>query len=84
MLKYSYPTNERQKMKLTHNVKVDVEFNDTTTPDYVILALTSMKESDLQAMLADVFINSLSSIDALTKINENNSYATVSFPMVQN
>ena len=71
-------------MKLTHNVKVDVEFNDTTTPDYVILALTSMKESDLQAMLADVFINSLSSIDALTKINENNSYATVSFPMVQN
>ena len=84
MLKYSYPTNERQKMKLTHNVKVDVEFNDTTTPDYVILALTSMKESDLQAMLANVFINSLSSIDALNKINENNSYATVSFPSVQN
>ena len=84
MLKYSYPTNERQKMKLTHNVKVDVEFNDTTMPNYVLHALTHMTETELQKMLADVFINSLSSIDALTKINENNSYATVSFPKEQN
>jgi hypothetical protein len=84
MLKYSYPTNERQQMKLTHQVNVDVEFNDKTTPDYVLLALTTMKETELQKMLADVFINSLSQIDALTQINENNSYATVSFPSVQN
>jgi hypothetical protein len=84
MLKYSYPTNERQQMKLTHQVNVDVEFNDKTTPDYVLLALTTMKETELQKMLADVFINSLSEIDALTQINENNSYATVSFPAVQN
>jgi hypothetical protein len=84
MLKYSYPTNERQQMKLTHQVNVDVEFNDKTTPDYVLLALTHMTETELQKMLADVFINSLSQIDALTQINENNSYATVSFPAVQN
>ena len=71
-------------MKLTHNVKVEVEFNNTTTPDYVILALTRMSEKDLQEMLANVFIGALSEIDALTKINENNSYAKVSFPKVQN
>ena len=71
-------------MKLTHQVNVDVEFNDKTTPDYVLLALTTMKETELQKMLADVFINSLSQIDALTQINENNYYATVSFPSVQN
>ena len=71
-------------MKLTHQVNVDVEFNDKTTPNYVLIALTHMTEKELQKMLADVFINSLVSIDALTKINENNSYATVSFPMVQN
>jgi len=71
-------------MKLTHQVNVDVEFNDKTTPNYVLIALTHMTEKELQKMLADVFINSLSEIDALTQINENNSYATVSFPLVQN
>ena len=71
-------------MKLTHNVKVDVEFNDTTTPDYVISALTRMTETELQAMLANVFIGALSEIDALNKINENNNYATVSFAKEQN
>jgi hypothetical protein len=64
-------------MKLTHTVNVEVEFNDKTTPDYVISALTTMTESQLQALLADTFKGSLDSINALDKINENNAYAKV-------
>jgi hypothetical protein len=66
-------------MKLTHNVKVSVDFDEKTTPDYVLTALVNYSEKDLQALLESVFIGSLNAIDALDKINENNSYAKVSW-----
>jgi len=66
-------------MKLTHNVKVSVDFDEKTTPDYVLTALVNYSEKDLQELLESVFIDSLNSIDALDKINENNSYAKVSW-----
>ena len=66
-------------MKLTHNVKVSVDFDEKTMPDYVLTALVNYSEKDLQELLESVFIDSLNSIDALDKINENNSYAKVSW-----
>ncbi len=64
-------------MKLTHTVNVEVEFNDKTTPDYVISALTTMTEAQLQALLSDTFTGALNEMGALDKLNKNNSYATV-------
>jgi len=79
MLKYSYTNNERQQMKLTHNVKVSVDFDEKTMPDYVLTALVNYSEKDLQELLESVFIGSLNEIGALDKINQNNSYAKVSW-----
>ena len=64
-------------MKLIHTVNVEVDFDDKTTPDYVITALTTMTETQLQELLADTFKGSLDTINALDKINANNAYATV-------
>lgn len=66
-------------MKLTHNVKVSVDFDEKTTPDYVITALVNYSEKELNDLLAGVFTGALDSIGALDKINENNSYAKVSW-----
>jgi hypothetical protein len=71
--------NEGQQMKLTHTVEVEVEFDDKATPDYVIKALTTMTETQLKKLLADVFIGALNEAGALETINENNSYARVSW-----
>lgn len=64
-------------MKLTHTVKVEVDFNDKTTPDYVISALTTMTETQLQELLEATFKGSLDEVGALEAINANNAYATV-------
>jgi hypothetical protein len=69
--------NEGQQMKLTHTVEVEVEFDDKTTPDYVIKALTTMTETQLKKLLSDVFTGAIDEAGALETINENNAYATV-------
>ena len=66
-------------MKLTHNVKVSVDFDEKTMPDYVLTALVNYSEKELNDLLTDVFTGALDSIGALDKINENNSYAKVSW-----
>ena len=66
-------------MKLTHIVKVSVDFDEKKMPDYVLTALVNYSEKDLQELLESVFIGSLNEIGALDKINENNSYAKVSW-----
>jgi hypothetical protein len=66
-------------MKLTHNVKVSVDFDEKKMPDYVLTALVNYSEKDLQELLSSTFISSLDSIGALDKINANNSYAKVSW-----
>jgi hypothetical protein len=66
-------------MKLTHNVKVSVDFDEKTMPDYVLTALVNYSEKELNDLLSGVFTGALDSIGALDKINENNSYAKVSW-----
>jgi len=66
-------------MKLTHNVKVSVEFDENKMPDILLSALVNYSESQIQDLLETVFTGALDSINALDKINENNSYAVVSW-----
>ena len=66
-------------MKLTHNVKVSVDFDEKKMPDYVLTALVNYSEKELNDLLSGVFTGALDSIGALDKINENNSYAKVSW-----
>jgi superfamily II helicase len=66
-------------MLLTHTLNVNVEFDKDNTPDYVINALVTYSEKEIQKLLSEVLINSLNEIKALEKINENNSYAKVSW-----
>jgi len=71
--------HERLKMLLTHTLNVNVEFDKDNTPDYVINALVTYSEKEIQKLLSEVLINSLNEINALEKINEGNSYAKVSW-----
>jgi hypothetical protein len=66
-------------MLLTHTLNVNVEFDKDNTPDYVINALVTYSEKEIQKLLSEVLINSLNEINALEKINEGNSYAKVSW-----
>lgn len=66
-------------MKLTHNVKVNVEFHKDNTPDYVLSALVNYSEKELEKLLTGVFTGALDEIGALDQINANNSYAKVSW-----
>ncbi len=67
------------KMLLTHTLNVNVEFDKDNTPDYVINALVTYSEKEIQKLLSEVLIGSLNEIKALEKINANNSYAKVSW-----
>jgi len=71
--------HERLKMLLTHTLNVNVEFDKDNTPDYVINALVTYSEKEIQKLLSEVLINSLNEINALEKINEGNSYAKVTW-----
>jgi len=71
--------HERLKMLLTHTLNVNVEFDKDNTPDYVINALVTYSEKEIQKLLSEVLIGSLNEIKALEKINEGNSYAKVSW-----
>jgi hypothetical protein len=66
-------------MILTHTVKVNVEFDKDLTPDYVLSALVNYPESALNKLLSEVFTNALDEVNALQQINENNSYAKVTW-----
>ena len=66
-------------MKLTHNVKVSVDFDEKTMPDYVLNAIVNYSESQLQELLESVFTSALDEINALEKINANNAYAKVTW-----
>ena len=66
-------------MKITHNVKVSVDFDEKTMPDYVLTAIVNYTEKELQDLFESVFIGAMNDINALDKINKNNAYAVVSW-----
>ena len=74
MLKYSYPTNERQQMIVEHNLKFITEFQDGHPVTAQVQALPeSMRITMLEGMLKDLVGSRLQPI--LDEINENGSYA---------
>jgi hypothetical protein len=77
-------TNERQQMRITHKVNIDVDLDDKTTPDHILSSLLRLTESQMQALLADAFIDSINATGAMDTINKGHSYAVVSFSKDQN
>jgi hypothetical protein len=74
MLKYSYPTNERQQMIVEHNLKFITEFKEGHPITAQVMALDeSMRITMLEGMLKDLVGSRLQPI--LDEINENGSYA---------
>ena len=74
MLKYSYPTNERQQMIVEHNLKFITEFKEGHPVTAQVQALPeSMRITMLEGMLKDLVGSRLQPI--LDEINENGSYA---------
>jgi hypothetical protein len=74
MLKYSYPTNERQQMIVEHNLKFITEFQEGHPVTAQVQALPeSMRVTMLEGMLKDLVGSRLQPI--LDEINENGSYA---------
>ena len=77
-------TNERQQMRITHKVNVDVDFDEKTTPDHVISTLMRFNETQMQKFLAEVFVDAINATGAIDTINKNHAYAYVSFSKDQN
>jgi hypothetical protein len=74
MLKYSYPTNERQQMIVEHNLKFITEFKEGHPVTAQVQALPeSMRVTMLEGMLKDLVGSRLQPIP--DEINENGSYA---------
>jgi len=74
MLKYSYPTNERQKMIVEHSLKFVTEFADGHPITAQVMALDeSMRITMLEGMLKDLVGSRLQPI--LDEINAGGSYA---------
>jgi hypothetical protein len=74
MLKYSYPTNERQQMIVEHNLKFVTEFKEghPVTQQMKMLDETTQIEM-LEGMLKELVGSRLQPI--LDEINANGSYA---------
>jgi hypothetical protein len=74
MLKYSYPTNERQKMKVEHNLKFVTEFKEGHPVTAQVMALDeSTRILMLESMLKELLTPRIQ--PALDEINAGGSYA---------
>ena len=62
---------------ISHTVNLIAEIDEHKAPDYVISALATMPEEFIQKLFAGSFIGSIDSLNAMEKINKNNSYATL-------
>ena len=74
MLKYSYPTNERQKMIVEHSLKFVTEFKEGHPVTHQVQMLDeNTRTTMLEGMLKDLVGSRLQPI--LDEINKNGSYA---------
>jgi hypothetical protein len=75
MLKYSHPTNERQKMvKVEHSLKFVTEFDESHPVAQRFLSLEKYDQIHmLEHMLKDLIVPVIE--PEMNRINENGSYA---------
>jgi hypothetical protein len=62
---------------ISHTVNLIAEIDEHNAPDYVISALATMPEEFIQKLFSQTFIASIDSLNAIEKINKNNSYANL-------
>ena len=75
MLKYSYPTNERQQMKtIEHSLRFVTEVDETHPTGSMLLALNEADQiAMLEGMLKDLIAPTLQ--PAIDEINKGGSWA---------
>lgn len=64
-------------IKLNHTINLVAEIDEHKAPDYVITALAEMPEEFIQKLFSQTFISAIDSLNAIDKINKNNSYAQI-------
>jgi len=84
MVKYSHPTNERQKMTTTKNViRVEhainfvAEINTDEVPARLLPALLLLSAEDLKEMCTGATLDAIKTTRMLEIANDNNSWAEV-------
>ena len=81
MLKYSYPTNERQQMtnqiKVPHSVVFEAIIDLDKIPANLLPALLKLTETDLLKMCKEATVHAISESKFLQIANENNTWAEV-------
>ena len=81
MLKYSYPTNERQQMtnqiKVPHSVVFEAIIDLDKIPANLLPALLKLTETDLLKMCKEATLHALAESKVLQIANENNTWAEV-------
>ena len=81
MVKYSYPTNERQQMTNLMSVPHTITFESTIDLDKIpaklLPALLALSEQDVLRMCKEATVNALAESKFLQIANENNTWAEV-------
>ena len=79
MLKYSYPTNERQQMsnlmKVPHTVVFEAIIDLDKVPASILPRLIALDEKSIQQMCKGATLHALAESNVLQTANENNSWA---------
>jgi hypothetical protein len=64
-------------IEINHTVNLVAQIDEHKAPDYLISALATMPESFIQKLFSETFMASIDSLNAIEKINKNNSYANL-------
>jgi hypothetical protein len=64
---------------LNHSINLVTEINEHLMPPSLLARLVNLDEAQMEKLLRDCFIGTMSQINALDKVNEGNTWATVKF-----
>ena len=64
---------------LNHTINLVTEINEHLMPPSLLARLVNLDEAQMEALLRDCFIGTMTQIGALDKVNENNTWAIVKF-----
>jgi hypothetical protein len=66
-------------MKIYHTVNLVADINEEKMPAHLLNLFVSLPEQEMKRLLTHVFIGAIDELGALDAINEDNTYATVSW-----
>jgi hypothetical protein len=66
-------------MKIYHTVNLVADINEERMPAHLLNLFILLPEQEMKRLLTHVFISAIDELGALDAINEDNTYATVSW-----